>query len=43
VPEGDRATARAEVIALLRPVLVDETGAWVADYVRLRFRAVLAD
>jgi SAM-dependent methyltransferase len=37
-----RAAARAEVIDLLRPVLVDETGRWIADYVRLRFRAVLA-
>jgi trans-aconitate methyltransferase len=26
---------------LLRPVLVDETGTWIADYVRLRFRATL--
>jgi SAM-dependent methyltransferase len=39
---ADRAAARAEVIDLLRPVLVDETGTWIADYVRLRFRAVLA-
>jgi trans-aconitate methyltransferase len=37
----DRAAARAEVAALLRPVLVDERGTWVADYVRLRFRAIL--
>jgi SAM-dependent methyltransferase len=42
VPQGECAAARAEVIDLLRPVLVDETGAWIADYVRLRFRAVLA-
>jgi len=41
LPEPDRATARVEVADLLRPVLVDETGAWIADYVRLRFRAVL--
>jgi hypothetical protein len=27
---------------MLRPVLVDETGTWIADYVRLRFRAMLA-
>jgi trans-aconitate methyltransferase len=39
--EPDRGTARAEVADLLRPVLVDETGTWTADYVRLRFRAVL--
>lgn len=38
--EADRRTARAEVADLLRPVLVDETGTWIADYVRLRFRAV---
>jgi trans-aconitate methyltransferase len=39
--EADRSAARAEVADLLRPVLVDETGTWVADYVRLRFRATL--
>jgi len=37
--EPDRLAARAEVANLLRPVLVDETGTWIADYVRLRFRA----
>jgi trans-aconitate methyltransferase len=41
LPEADRAVARIEVADLLRPVLVDETGTWIADYVRLRFRAVL--
>ena len=41
--EPDRLAARAEVANLLRPVLVDETGTWIADYVRLRFRAMLAD
>jgi SAM-dependent methyltransferase len=41
LPEPERAAARAEVADLLRPVLVDETGTWIADYVRLRFRAVL--
>jgi trans-aconitate methyltransferase len=39
-----RAAARAEVVArvaaLLQPVLTDDAGAWTADYVRLRFRAV---
>ena len=40
--EAERAAARAEAVGLLRPVLVDETGTWIADYVRLRFRAVLA-
>jgi trans-aconitate methyltransferase len=41
LPELDRSSARAEVADLLRPVLVDETGTWVVDYVRLRFRATL--
>ena len=30
----------ADVVERLRPVLVDETGTWIADYVRLRFHAV---
>src|SRR5436190_17484438 len=42
LPEADRVVARGEMIDLLRPVLVDETGTWIADYVRLRFRAVRA-
>ena len=41
LPEGDRVAARGEAVALLRPVLVTEDGRWIADYVRLRFRAVL--
>ena len=41
LPEPERLSARAEVTELLRPVLVDETGTWIADYVRLRFRARL--
>ena len=41
LPERDRSPARAEVADLLRPVLMDETGTWIADYVRLRFRATL--
>jgi trans-aconitate methyltransferase len=40
VPEPDRLRARFEVADLLRPVLMDETGTWIADYVRLRFRAI---
>ncbi len=40
VPEPDRLRARSEVADLLRPVLMDETGTWIADYVRLRFRAI---
>jgi SAM-dependent methyltransferase len=39
LPAADRPAARAEIVGLLRPVLVDETGMWIADYVRLRFRA----
>jgi hypothetical protein len=27
---------------LLEPILKDETGLWIADYVRLRFRATLS-
>ena len=30
----------ADVVERLRPVLVDESGTWIADYVRLRFHAV---
>ena len=41
LPEPDRSAARAEVAYLLRPLLMDETRTWVADYVRLRFRATL--
>src|SRR6185437_26276 len=37
----DRLAARAETIALLRPTLVAEDGRWIADYVRLRFRAAV--
>lgn len=42
MPEPDRLQARAEVADLLRPILLDETGTWIADYVRLRFRATRA-
>jgi hypothetical protein len=41
LPEPDRSRARAEVADLLRPVLMDETATWIADYVRLRFCATL--
>jgi SAM-dependent methyltransferase len=41
LPPPDRAAAKLEIIDLLQPILRDETGLWVADYVRLRFRAVL--
>jgi trans-aconitate methyltransferase len=36
----DREPAIAEITALLRPILCDESGQWWADYVRLRFHAV---
>jgi len=41
LPADDRATAKREVTELLEPILKDETGLWIADYVRLRFRATL--
>ncbi len=41
LPAADRPAARAEVVDLLRPVLMDEAGTWIADYVRLRFRATV--
>ncbi|MEZ5593718.1 MAG: methyltransferase domain-containing protein [Gammaproteobacteria bacterium] len=41
--EQDRAAAQAEVLALLRPVLCDSQGQWTADYMRLRFAAVVAE
>jgi trans-aconitate methyltransferase len=37
--ENDRATALANTIALLKPILCDADGNWTADYVRLRFHA----
>jgi SAM-dependent methyltransferase len=37
----DRAAAKHEIVDLLRPILRDETGLWIADYVRLRFKATL--
>ena len=40
-PEPDRARARGETADLLRSVLSAEDGRWIADYVRLRFRARL--
>jgi trans-aconitate methyltransferase len=36
----DRATAVAETIALLQPILCDVDGNWTGDYVRLRYSAV---
>ena len=37
----ERPPFTAEVVELLRPVLRDSAGRWTADYVRLRFAAVL--
>jgi trans-aconitate methyltransferase len=37
----ERAAARDEVVELLRPLLCDWKGNWIADYVRLRFAAKL--
>jgi len=41
LPPDDRRAARQEICDLLQPILRDETGLWIADYVRLRFRARL--
>ena len=41
LPPTDRAVAKQEVVDLLEPILKDETGLWIADYVRLRFRTTL--
>jgi trans-aconitate methyltransferase len=37
--ENDRATALANTLTLLKPILCDADGNWTADYVRLRFHA----
>ena len=42
LPLDDRAIAKQEIIDLLQPILIDETGLWIADYVRLRFKATLS-
>ncbi len=39
LPPAERTPARTEIVDLLRPILMDESGTWIADYVRLRFRA----
>ncbi len=41
VPAVKRAAVARRVVALLAPALCDADGNWTADYVRLRFRAVL--
>jgi SAM-dependent methyltransferase len=40
LPPAERPAYLAEVRDALRPALCDAAGAWTADYVRLRFRAV---
>jgi trans-aconitate methyltransferase len=39
VPEAERAQVIEDTRALLRPILADGAGNWIADYVRLRFAA----
>jgi len=41
VPPEKRAQIIEDVRALLRPVLADDAGNWIADYVRIRFSARL--
>ncbi|MEO6829947.1 MAG: methyltransferase domain-containing protein [Acidobacteriaceae bacterium] len=41
LPETERADALEETVQLLRPTLCDTHGAWMADYVRLRFSSRL--
>ena len=43
VPPEKRAQVIEDVRALLRPVLADDGGNWVADYVRIRFAAHLLE
>lgn len=43
VPPDKRAQVIEDVRALLRPVLADGAGNWVADYVRIRFHAHLPE
>lgn len=40
VPEAERHAFLDEVREAMRPKLCDEGGAWTADYIRLRFKAV---
>ncbi len=41
IDEPTRAEMVDEAVALLEPALRDANGNWIADYVRLRFRATL--
>lgn len=43
VPPEKRAQVIEDVRALLRPVLADDAGHWIADYVRIRFAACLPE
>ncbi len=43
VPPAKRAQVIEDVRALLRPVLADDGGNWIADYVRIRFSARLPE
>ncbi len=40
IPASDREPYLAEVQETLRPQLCDATGTWIADYTRLRFKAI---
>jgi hypothetical protein len=40
LPPLDREALMDEVASLLAPALRTDTGEWIADYVRLRFRAI---
>ena len=39
LPAAERPDAIDHIVSLLKPVLRDQQGNWVADYVRLRFLA----
>jgi trans-aconitate methyltransferase len=43
VPPEKRAQVIEDIRAMLRPVLADDAGNWVADYVRIRFLASLPE
>jgi hypothetical protein len=43
VPPEKRSQIIEDVRAMLRPVLADEGGHWIADYVRIRFAARLPE
>jgi hypothetical protein len=39
LPAAERPSAIEQIVNLLKPVLCDHEGNWIADYVRLRFAA----